>query len=77
MSRIGSGMFASTASIRVMSFSPHSASPSSAFSAETWMTGRSSPGKSYEESSSRTSSSTSSMISSSSTMSDLFRATTM
>src|ERR1700710_798813 len=60
-----------------MILSPHSLSPSSALSAETWMTGMSSPGKSYFESSSRTSSSTSSSNSGSSTMSALLRATTI
>ena len=71
------GTFSSTASISSTIFSPHSASPSSALSAETRTTGTSSPGNSYSVSSSRTSSSTSSRISSSSTMSALFSATTM
>ena len=77
ISRSGSGIAVSTASMSSMSLSPHSLSPSSALSAETRTTGRSSPGNSYSLSSSRTSSSTSSRISSSSTMSDLFSATTM
>ena len=59
-----------------MILSPHSLSPSSALSAETWITGVSSPGKSYLDSSSRTSSSTSSSSSGSSTMSALLSATT-
>ena len=58
-------------------FGVHSASPSSALSAETWTTGMSSPGNSYLESSSRTSSSTSSSSSGSSTMSALLSATTI
>ena len=52
-----------------------SASPSSAFSADTRTTGRSSPGNPYELSSSRTSSSTRSSSSGSSTASTLFSAT--
>ena len=77
MSRSGSGMKLSTASISSMIFGVHSASPSSAFNADTRTTGVSSPGNSYSFSSSRTSSSTSSRISSSSTMSALFNATTI
>ena len=76
-SRSGSGMNASTASISSRIFGVHSASPSSAFNADTRTTGVSSPGNSYSFSSSRTSSSTSSRISSSSTMSALFNATTI
>ncbi len=77
MSRAGSGTYSSTAAISSRIFGVHSASPSSAFSAEPRTTGRSSPGKSYFESSSRTSSSTRSSSSSSSTVSALFRNTTM
>src|SRR5436190_335346 len=76
-SRSGSGMKESTAFISSMIFGTHSPSPSSAFSAETWTTGMSSPGKSYFERSSRTSISTSSSSSGSSTMSALFSATTI
>ena len=76
-SRTGSGMYVSTASISSRIFGVHSASPSSAFSAETWMIGMSSPGNSYLERSSRTSISTSSSSSGSSTMSTLLSATTM
>ena len=47
ISRTGCGIDSSTASISSRSFSPHSASPSSALSAETRTTGRSSPGNSY------------------------------
>ena len=46
ISRSGVGMQSSTASISSMIDSPHSASPSSALSAETRTTGRSSPGNS-------------------------------
>ncbi len=77
MSRSGSGMNVSTALMSSRIFGAHSASPSSAFNALTRITGVSSPGNSYSESSSRTSSSTSSRISSSSTMSALFNATTI
>ncbi|SHW82061.1 Uncharacterised protein [Mycobacteroides abscessus subsp. abscessus] len=70
-------MDSSTASIRSATVLPHSASPSSAFSAETRTTGALSPSKSWLLSSSRTSISTSSRSSSSSTMSDLFSATRM
>ncbi len=76
-SRVGSGMYESTACISSRILGVHSASPSSAFSADTWMTGMSSPGNSYLESSSRTSSSTSSSSSGSSTMSALLSATTI
>ena len=47
ISRSGCGIAVSTAFMSSMSLSPHSASPSSAFSAETRTTGRSSPGNSY------------------------------
>ena len=57
--------------------SPHLASPFRAGNAATLTTGTSSPLNSYSQSSSRTSSSTSSRISSSSTMSHLFKATTI
>ena len=63
-----------------MIFLPHSRSGSplsSAFSAEPRMIGMSSPGKSYDDSSSRTSSSTRSSSSGSSTMSHLFMNTTI
>ena len=76
-SRTGSGMYESTAAMSSRIFGVHSGSPSSAFSAETWITGMSSPGNSYLERSSRTSISTSSSSSGSSTMSALFRATTI
>ena len=46
MSRTGSGMLSSQAAISSTTFSPHSASPSSALSAETRTTGTSSPGNS-------------------------------
>ncbi len=46
ISRTGSGIAVSTASMSSMSFSDHSLSPSSAFSAETRTTGTSSPGNS-------------------------------
>ena len=77
ISRSGVGMESSTAFMSSRMASPHFSSPSSAGAAATRTTGRSSPGNSYEDSSSRTSSSTSSRISSSSTMSHLFSATTM
>ncbi len=77
VSRTGSGMYSSTASMSSRIFSSHSASPSRALSAETRTTGVSSPGNSYSLSSSRTSSSTRSSSSSSSTMSALLSATTM
>ena len=77
MSRSGSGTYSSTAFISSRIFGVHSASPSSAFSAEPRITGMSSPGNSYLDSSSRTSSSTSSSSSSSSTTSALLRNTTM
>ena len=76
-SRVGSGMYESTASMSSRIFGVHSGSPSSAFSAEPVTIGMSSPGNSYFESSSRTSISTSSSSSGSSTMSALFRNTTM
>ena len=46
-SRTGSGMVSSQAVISSTTFSPHSASPSSALSADTRITGTSSPGNSY------------------------------
>jgi hypothetical protein len=76
-SRSGSGMYESTASMSSRIFAFCSSSPSSAFSAEPVTIGMSSPGNSYRESSSRTSISTSSSSSGSSTMSALFRNTTM
>ena len=77
VSRSGCGMNSSTASISSRTDSPHLASPLSAGAAATRITGASSPGNSYSDSSSRTSSSTSSMSSSSSTMSHLLSATTI
>ena len=76
-SRVGSGTNESTASINANTPAAASASPSSAFNAETRTIGVSSPGNSYSLSSSRTSSSTSSNSSSSSTWSTLFSATTI
>jgi hypothetical protein len=76
-SRSGSGTNESTASINSMIFGVHSPSPSSAFNADTRITGTSSPGNSYSFNNSRTSSSTRSNNSSSSTMSALFNATTI
>ncbi|MNC85812.1 hypothetical protein D3C83_14260 [compost metagenome] len=62
----------------MIDFSPISEpSPSSAFSAEPITIGVLSPGNSYFDSNSRTSTSTSSSSSLSSTMSALFRYTTM
>ena len=80
MSRSGSGTYLSSASI---SSSMHFASSESgestrpAFSADPRTIGTSSPGKSYWLKSSRTSSSTRSKSSGSSTLSTLFRNTTM
>ena len=76
-SRVGSGKKLSTDAINSKIFGVHSGSPSRAFNAETLTTGVSSPGNSYSFRSSRTSNSTNSRISSSSTMSDLFNATTI
>ena len=62
----------------MIAFTPMSvSSPSSAFNAEPITIGVLSPGNSYFESNSRTSTSTSSRSSLSSTMSALFRNTTM
>ena len=77
VSRVGSGMYASTAAISSSIAPTHFGSPSSAFRAEPRMTGVLSPSKPYSLSSSRTSISTRSISSSSSTMSHLFRNTTM
>ena len=77
MSRSGSGMYSSTAAINSNTWAAASASPSSAFSADTRTTGTSSPGNSYSDSNSRTSNSTRSNSSSSSTVSTLFNATTI
>ena len=78
VSRCGSGMYSSTASISSMILSPHGPAGSSrALRAEPWITGMSSPGKSYSERRSRISISTSSRSSSSSTISHLFMNTTM
>ena len=46
VSRSGVGIDSSTAFMSSSSFALHSGSPSSALSADTWTTGRSSPGKS-------------------------------
>ena len=72
-------MYLSTASIssRIGFAASSGPVPSSAFVAEPRITGTSSPGNSYVFSSSRTSSSTRSRSSGSSTMSTLFRKTTM
>ena len=75
--RAGVGMYSSTAFMSSRMASIHLASPSRAPRAEPRMTGMSSPGKSYSERSSRVSISTRSISSSSSTMSHLFRKTTM
>ena len=75
--RAGVGMYSSTAFMSSRIASIHLASPSRAPRAEPRMTGMSSPGKSYSERSSRVSISTRSISSSSSTMSHLFRKTTM
>ena len=81
MSRCGIGMYLSTASISSrIGFAAGSSGlpvPSRAFVAEPRITGTWSPGNSYVFSSSRTSSSTRSKSSGSSTMSTLFRNTTM
>ena len=76
-SRSGVGMYSSTAFMSSRTESIHFSSPLRAPRAEPRMTGMSSPGKSYSERSSRVSISTRSMSSSSSTMSHLFRNTTM
>ena len=76
MSRAGSGTFLSTASISSSILASHCASPFNAPSAEPRITGRSSPGKLYFDSSSRTSISTRSISSGSSTASHLLRNTT-
>ena len=72
-------MYLSTASIsaRIGFAESSDPDPSSAFIAEPRTTGTSSPGNSYVFRSSRTSSSTRSRSSGSSTMSTLFRKTTM
>jgi len=79
MSRFGVGMYESSASANFSTdFTPRSlSSPSSALSALPITIGVLSPGKSYLLRSSRTSTSTSSKSSLSSTMSALFRYTTM
>ncbi len=77
MSRCGSGMWLSTASIRFATDSTHFSSPLSAPSAEPWITGMLSPSYSYFDRSSRTSISTSSSKSGSSTASHLFMNTTI
>ncbi len=82
LSRCGVGMYSSTAFINSPSFSHHgpgdpASSSSNAFSAEPEITGISSPGNSYSFNRSRTSTSTSSISSGSSTMSALFRKTTI
>src|SRR5712691_3552919 len=76
-SRFGTGMLASSAASNSSTFPTHALSPAIAFSAAPRITGTSSPGYSYLESSSRTSSSTRSNSSASSTRSHLFRNTTM
>ena len=76
-SRSGSGMYSSTAFISSMTFSSHFGSPLRAPRAEPRMMGALSPSYSYLLSRSRTSISTRSSISGSSTMSHLFRKTTI
>src|SRR6056297_1825570 len=76
----GSGIYSSTASISCIIFLPHSPSGSpfsAAFKADPTITGMSSPGNSYSSKSSLTSISTSSINSSSSTISALFKNTTI
>ena len=75
VSRSGSGMYSSTVFIKSMMMSSYLESPSRALRAEPWITGRSSPGKSYSERRSRISISTNSSNSSSSTKSTLFMKT--
>ena len=80
ISRFGSGTYASTAAINSkMHFASalFGSSLSSAFNALPRMIGISSPGNSYFDNSSRSSISTSSISSGSSTMSHLFKNTTM
>ena len=77
LSRSGVGMYSSTAAMSSRMASIHFSSPLRAPRAEPRMIGRSSPGNSYSERRSRVSISTRSMSSSSSTMSHLFRNTTM
>ena len=74
--RSGRGTYLSTASISSSILASHFGSPFSAPSAEPRITGTSSPGNWYFDSSSRTSISTRSISSSSSTASHLFRNTT-
>ena len=74
----GFGMYESTASISSMILSAHAPLGSlSAWRAEPWITGMSSPGNSYSERSSLISISTSSKSSASSTISHLFINTTI
>ncbi len=77
ISRGGSGMCLSTASINSKIDFSHFSSPSNAFSADPFTTGIVSPGNWYVFNSSRTSSSTSSSSSGSSTTSHLFKNTTI
>src|SRR6266849_5459054 len=76
-SRFGTGMLASSAASSSSTFPTHALSPAIAFRAEPRITGMSSPGYSYFDSSSRTSSSTRSKSSASSTRSHLFKNTTI
>src|SRR5207245_287626 len=75
--RFGTGMLLSRAANSSSTFATHCFSPAIAFRAEPRITGMSSPGYSYFESSSRTSSSTRSNSSASSTRSHLLRKTTI
>ncbi|CGF49034.1 Uncharacterised protein [Streptococcus pneumoniae] len=75
VSRSGSGIYSSTVFINSITMSSYLESPSRALSAEPWITGRSSPGKSYSDNRSRISISTNSSNSSSSTKSTLFMKT--
>src|SRR5437879_2547991 len=76
-SRFGTGMLLSSAANSSSTFTTHCFSPAIAFKAEPRITGMSSPGYSYFDSSSRTSSSTRSNSSASSTRSHLLRRTTI
>ena len=77
VSLVGSGTKSSRACTSSCIFAEYSASPSRAFNADPTITGVSSPGKSYSVNSSLTSISTNSINSASSTISALFKNTTI
>ena len=77
VSRVGVGIYESTAAINSWIAGTHFGSPSNAFKADPRMIGVSSPGNSYSFNNSLTSISTNSINSSSSTISHLFKNTIM